>query len=94
MVHFKINSQTVETLDPVRFGAVVRYLDRLGPESGDYAQLRALAAGDEIDWQVLLGELDGLARRGVPDDIAQMLGNITNDVLRTLRGQGALGPAE
>jgi hypothetical protein len=94
VVHFKIDGQGVETLDAVRYRAVLDFIDSLGPQVGEWPQTRALGDGGEIDGPALIAELDQLGRYGVPDDVAQMLGNIWNDVLRTLRRQGKLGPEE
>jgi hypothetical protein len=94
MVHFKIDGQEVETLDAVRYRAVLDFIDSPGSQAGEWPQIRGLGDGGEIDGPALIAELDQLGRRGVPDDIAQMLGNIWNDVLRTLRTQGKLGPEE
>jgi hypothetical protein len=94
VVYFKIDGQDVETLDAVRYRAVLDFLDSVGPQAGEWPQIRALGDGGEIDGAALIDELDQLGRRGVPDDLAQMLGNIWNDVLRTLRTQGKLGPEE
>lgn len=94
MVTFKLGGQSVDTLDSVRYKAVLAYVDRAAPEAGELPQLRALGEGGEIDSAKLIEELDGLARRGVPDDVAMMLGNIRNDALRELRRQGKLGATE
>jgi hypothetical protein len=94
MVHFRLDGLDVETLDTVRYGAVLRYLDRLGPTAGEWPQIRALGTGGEVNGTAVIEELDRLARQGVPENLAPMLGNIRNDVLRALRTEGKLGPTE
>lgn len=94
MVHFRLDGQEVETLDAVRYAAVRDYVNGLGPEGGEWPQICALGTGGEVDGTAVIEELDRLARRGVPEDLAPMLGNIRNDVLRTLRSEGKLGPTE
>lgn len=94
MITFKVEGHAVETLDSVRYKAVLDYVDQTGSEALDLPQLHALGGGADVDWPQLIEELDELARRGVPDDIAMMLGNIRNDLLRELRRQGKLGATE
>lgn len=94
MVFFKLDDQLVETLDQVRCRAVQEYVNRLDPSGQGWPQIRALGRGAEVDGPALIEELDQLARSGVPECFAPMLGNIRNDVLRTLRAQGQLGATE
>jgi hypothetical protein len=93
LVRFKLDGQQVETLDSVRYRAVVAYIDGLGSED-EWPNIRSIGQGGEVDGLALIEELDRLGHRGVPDDIAQMLGNIWNDVARALRAQGKLPPTE
>jgi len=93
-VQFKLDGQGVETLDWVRYRAVVEYIDRLGAEAGEWPNIRAIGGGGEVDGLAVIDELDRLGHRGVPDDIAQMLGNVWNDVARALRAQGKLQATE
>jgi hypothetical protein len=94
VVHFILEGQSVETLDQVRYRAVVQHLRRLDPSGATWRQVDLLGQGGEVDSTALLEELDQIARAGVPESVAPMLGNIRNDVLRSLRAQGKLGPTE
>ncbi len=94
MVHFNLEGQVVETLDAVRYQAVLQHLRRLDPSGASWREIGKLGQGGEVDSAALLEELDQIARAGVPEPFAPMLGNIRNDVLRALRAQGKLGPTE
>ena len=94
MVQFTLEGQDVDTLDEVRYRAVVEHLRRLDPSGATWREIAKLERGGEVDGPALLEELDQIARTGVPESFAPMLGNIRNDVLRSLRAQGKLGPAE
>ena len=94
MVFFKLDDQVVDTLDEVRCRAVIDFVDQLDPAGQDWPQVRALSRGEQVDGPALIEELDQLARSGASESFAPMLGNIRNDVLRTLRAQGKLGPTE
>jgi hypothetical protein len=94
LMRFKLDGQQIETLDSVRYRAVVAYIDGLGSEAGEWPNIRSIGQGGEVVGLAVIDELDRLGHRGVPDDIAQMLGNIWNDVARALRAQGKLPPTE
>jgi hypothetical protein len=94
VVHFNLEGQVVETLDAVRYQAVLEHLRRLDPSGASWREIGKLGQSGDVDSAALLEELDQIARAGVPERFAPLLGNIRNDVLRALRAQGKLGPTE
>lgn len=94
MVRFLLEGKPVETLDDVRYRAVVRFADRISGPGQGWELVRKLGRGEAVPGGALLDELDRLAKQNPPEDLAPMIGNIRNDVLRELRADGKLGPAE
>jgi hypothetical protein len=84
-VRFTLQGVSVESVDSVRFHAVLSFARAVATPERGWPQLERLAqAGQEIDAEGLIAELDALARLDSPRGVRQVVGNIRDDVYKAV----------